>query len=365
MFVVITRSFPPEIGGMQNLMEGLSNSLVEHGPVKVFADNFENTERYDKNSKLNIIRISGLKLFRKYRKAKIVSQFIKENDNIRAIFFDHWKSIEHVHYDALKNIPTFCLIHSKEIFHPMGSNNNTRMIKALSKASFIVANSNFTKELAKKCGINENKIKIIFPGISPPLTIDEVINSKAREIIEDSFPNLITVARLDKRKNHDKIIMTVKNLQSEFPKIKYISIGTGDEEKNLKALVKQLKLENAVIFLKEIDSKLKSALTKNSNLFVMPSIIVKRSVEGFGIAFMEAASYGTPSIGGKDGGASDAIKNNITGMICDGNDISSIYESIKSLIKDKKYINYGDAAKEFSKNFYWNKIVKQYLKLIN
>ena len=59
-----------------------------------------------------------------------------------------------------------------------------------------------------------------------------------------------------------------------------------------------------------------------------------------------------------------AIKNNITGIICDGNDISSIYESIKNLIKDKKYVNYGDAAKEFSKNFYWNKIVKQYLKLM-
>ena len=41
MFLVSTRNFPPELGGMQNLMEGLSNALTNHGPVKVFADNHE------------------------------------------------------------------------------------------------------------------------------------------------------------------------------------------------------------------------------------------------------------------------------------------------------------------------------------
>ena len=38
--------------------------------------------------------------------------------------------------------------------------------------------------------------------------------------------------------------------------------------------------------------QLKLALIKNSNLFLMPSIIHKNSVEGFGITFVEAASYG-------------------------------------------------------------------------
>ena len=57
MFLVSTRNFPPDIGGIQNLMEGLSNALLNHGPVKVFADNVDNSESYDKNSKLDIQRI--------------------------------------------------------------------------------------------------------------------------------------------------------------------------------------------------------------------------------------------------------------------------------------------------------------------
>jgi phosphatidylinositol alpha-1,6-mannosyltransferase len=45
MFLVVTRSFPPEVGGMQVLMGGLSEALLEHGPVKVFADQFQNSEK--------------------------------------------------------------------------------------------------------------------------------------------------------------------------------------------------------------------------------------------------------------------------------------------------------------------------------
>jgi len=95
MFLISTRNFPPDIGGIQNLMEGLSNALLDHGPVKVFADSFEKSEEYDQNSKLNIERISGFKIFKKYRKANLIKEFINENE-LRAAFFDHWKSIENI-----------------------------------------------------------------------------------------------------------------------------------------------------------------------------------------------------------------------------------------------------------------------------
>ena len=100
MFLISTRNFPPDIGGIQNLMEGLSNALLNHGPVKVFADSFENSDEYDQNSELKIKRISGFKIFKKYRKANLIKEFINEN-NLRAAFFDHWKSIENIDPSAL------------------------------------------------------------------------------------------------------------------------------------------------------------------------------------------------------------------------------------------------------------------------
>ena len=97
----------------------------------------------------------------------------------------------------------------------------------------------------------------------------------------------------------------------------------------------------------------------------MPSRIEKKSVEGFGISFIEAASCGVGSIGGKDGGASDAILHNKTGLRCDGNDLNSIYESIINFFSNDRFNKFGEAAQKFSENFHWNKIVKNYLDLIN
>ena len=170
MFLVSTRNFPPELGGMQNLMEGLSNALTNHGPVKVFADNHENAIEYDQNSKLNIERISGFKIFRKYRKANLVKDFIKQNQ-IRACFFDHWKSIENIDLETLKKTKSFCLIHSKEINHPVGSSLNKRVLKSLGKADFIIANSKFTKELGLKLGLKD--IHVINPGCNYPIIVSE------------------------------------------------------------------------------------------------------------------------------------------------------------------------------------------------
>ena len=87
--------------------------LLNHGPVTVFADNYENSEKYDQNSKLNIQRVSGFKILENTEKANLVSDFIK-NNNLRAIFFDHWKSIENIDNEALKKTKSFCLIHSKK-----------------------------------------------------------------------------------------------------------------------------------------------------------------------------------------------------------------------------------------------------------
>ena len=363
MFVVVTRNFPPDVGGIQILMEGLCNSLLSHGPVKVFADQFENSGDYDKSSKLNIERISGFKIFRKYRKANLVSDYIRQNE-VRATFFDHWKSVENLKAETIKNIKTFCLIHSKEINHNLGSSLNKRMIKSLEKVNYIIANSNFTKNLAIAHGVKEAKINIIHPGCNYPIEIKDEYKKQAKDIFDNAFPKIITVARLDKRKSHQNILMTIKNLKPKFPNIKYVSIGDGEEMENLKTLRNELGLGNEVALMPNSSESLKVALLEQSDLFLMPSVIYKKSVEGFGISFIEAAAYGTGSIGGKAGGAGDAIKENETGYLCDGDNLSSIYEAIVKFYDNENYKRLGKNALNFSKNFSWDKIIKKYLRLI-
>ena len=159
--------------------------------------------------------------------------------------------------------------------------------------------------------------------------------------------------------------MALRNLKQIYPDIVYICIGYGDEEDNIKSLVKELDLEAQVMFFKDISDDLKNALVAKSNIFVMPSAIHKSSVEGFGLVYTEAAQYGIPSIGGKDAGASDAIDHEKTGLICDGNNLDEIYSSINLMLENKKYLEYGKNAKNSVSKFYWSNIVKQYKDILN
>ena len=361
MFLVVTRNFPPELGGMQNLMEGLSNALLNHGPVKVFAEAHSEAEIYDQNSKLNINRVSGFKIFRKFRKANLVKEFLSSNE-VRASFFDHWKSIENIEKNLLSKTKSFCLIHSKEINHPVGSSLNKRVLDALAKADHVIANSKFTKEFAMKLGVKN--VTVINPGCNYPIPINEEAKEFAKKIYGNASPRLITVSRLDRRKSHQTILMTIKNLLPKFPNLKYVSIGDGDEKKNLLKLRKELGLENNVELLFKSTEQEKVALLEQSNVFVMPSVIYKKSVEGFGITYIEAASYGKPSIGGIYGGESDAIKGGQTGYLCNGNDLNAIYDTLLKTLANDHYLELGANALEFSKDFGWEKIVKKYISLI-
>jgi len=360
MYLIVTRSFPPEIGGMQNLMWGLTCSLAKYNLVKVFADYHNEYKEHDEKVSFSIDRVGGIKLLRKHRKAYLVNEFIKKNKNVNCIIADHWKSLELIKTNKKK----ICLIHSKEINHKKGSFNNRRILKAFNNIDQVVANSEYTKNLAVEIGIDENKIIVINPGVFPAKDIDKSSIKAAENLLKNKNPRLITVSRFDKRKNHEKVIMALRNLKQIYPNIIYTCIGYGDEEENIKKLTKELELNEQVIFLKNISQGLKNALVSKSNTFVMPSIIHKTSVEGFGIAYVEAAQYGVPSIGGKDGGASDAIKNNETGIICDGNNLEEIYSSIDLILKNNSYLELGKKAKEYATKFEWDNIVKEYLKIL-
>ncbi len=360
MYLVITRTFPPELGGMQNLMWGLARSLSKLNLTKVFADYHENHVEFDNSVSFSIERIGGMKLIRKYRKSYMINDYLENNKNVECLIADHWKSLELIKTNKKK----ICLIHSKEINHSKGSGLNKKVLSVLNNVDHVVANSNYTKNLAIDLGVDERKIVVINPGVDPVVEVPKKYLDEAEEILKGKKNRIITVSRFDKRKNHEKVIMAVRNLKEIYPDITYTCIGYGDEEEKLKKLVIELKLEDQVTFLKDVPSNLKNALVLKSHIFVMPSIIYKKSVEGFGIAYVEAAQYGVPSIGGKDGGASDAIIHEKTGLICDGNKLEDIYSSIDNLFKNNKYLEYGKEAKNNSENFLWDKAIEKYKRIL-
>ena len=115
MFLIVTRSFPPELGGMQNLIWGLAKEMSKNFMIKVFADYHVNHKDFDEKENFSIERVGGIKFLRKIRKAQLINEFLKEN-KVDGIIADHWKSLELIKTNKKK----YCLIHGKEINHPLG-----------------------------------------------------------------------------------------------------------------------------------------------------------------------------------------------------------------------------------------------------
>jgi len=368
--VISTQCFQPVLGGMENLMKGLAENLHKKKyNIFVFADskNSLDEEKHDKHVGYEIVRYRGLKIIRKKKKSIDIKKFINFKKNINCIFCDSWKSAENLIKNKIaKTEKIFCLAHGNDILVKNNIIKRKRIIKTLSETSFIIANSYFTKKKITDLGIRSNKIKVIYPGVEK-FYFNSKKNNNTFKKYKNFKPILLTIARLEKRKNHKKIIYAVKDLIKDFKNLVYLIAGDGPEMKKIRKLIDKLNLKKNVKILGKVNEDDKAFLFKISDLHVMPTIQDKRSmsIEGFGISYIESGMHGIPSISSGLGGTKESVINGKTGIICNPNNISSIKDSIKKLLINKKaYKNMSVNSRNFSKEFLWKNTIRNYLKLI-
>ena len=365
MIIVLTQCFPSRIGGIESLLSNLAIGLGKKEKVIVFADRYHlfYDAIYDNQYKDKIIvrRTSGIKFFRRRKKIKELKLFI-ESKKVKLVIADTWKSLELcVNYLNEKKVPTLCLVHGNELL-AKDHKRSQRVIQTLDKVSTIVANSQFTVNLVNDLIPNKGKIKFVYPGA---IDLTKVKSDSFVEI--KGSPVLITLARLEKRKGHEAILKAVKELTSEFPKIQYIIAGEGPEKTHLQQLVKKYLLESNVFFAGLVNDFQKKYLFECVDLMVMPTLDERenRSIEGFGIAYLEAAFFGIPSIASDVGGTKEAVLHNKTGIII--NNIDDIYQSIHNLLinpNQRKKLG-ENARKRAVEDFNWDIVIKKYLDATN
>ena len=360
MILILTQCFPSRLGGIESLVSNLSLGLSKSEKIIVFADRHHMfyDAIYDNNHKDEILvrRISGLKFFRRRRKIKEIKPFI-ESQKVKLIIADTWKSLElGIDYFNTKNIPSICLAHGNELL----SNDlkkAQRIKNTLNKSTAVVANSLYTKKLVQELVKSTIIVDYVYPGAN------DLRNHKEHSLKEvNGEPVILTLARLEKRKGHAHIIHCIKKLLSDFPNIQYVIAGEGPEKRALQKLVNDKNLQNNVLFVGLVNDEQKKFLFERSSLMVMPTLdeSKSRSIEGFGISYLEAAFFGIPSIASDVGGTPEAVINNSTGVII--NSIDKLYQSMHDLlVNENKRILFGENAQRRShENFQWNTVTKKY-----
>ena len=363
MIVILTQCFPSKVGGIETLVYNIAKFLSKNKKVIVLADtqNISNDKIFDINEKnFQIKRFRGLKFLRKRKKLKELVNIFSLN-HIEAVISDSWKSLELPIIFLNKNkIPTISLIHGNEIIIK-NEKHKKRIQNILELTNGIVTNSNFTTKLLSEISNKLQNINVIYPGI-------DLTNKYTEERVNlnKGTPTLLTLARLEKRKGHSLILRSIYNLKNLYPKIQYIIAGEGYELENIKKLIKKYSLEQNVNLVGTINENQKNYIFSKTDIMVMPTSdeIHEKSIEGFGISYIEAAKFGIPSIASNVGGTPEAVLHKNTGLII--NEISELDDAIQKLIEDKNFrFELGENAKiRAEKELNWETQINKYNKLI-
>ncbi len=89
-------------------------------------------------------------------------------------------------------------------------------------------------------------------------------------------------------------------------------------------------------------------------LYVQASQTLARSVEGFGLSFLEAGFYGKPSAGFRSGGVVEAVVDGETGLLVPEGDVPALTEAIARLLGEGALRErMGVAAREHALELRW------------
>lgn len=307
--------------------------------------------------------------------AKIQVPFFLLSQMFSMIWLVHKRNIDLVHahwvipqgfiaaiLKKIYKIPLIITVHAGDIF-PL-KNKILRFFAgwAINSSDYCTVNSKATKNEILKLK-NKQNISIIPMGVDLNLFSPDKKSGLLRKNLKISGPMLLSIGRLAEKKGFRYLIKAIPDVIKKFPKVKLVIIGDGPEKNKLSSIVRDLNLDDNVLFLGELRNKLLPSYYASSDVFILPSIIAQSGdTEGLGVVLLEAIASGTAVIGSNVGGIPDIIKDNITGLLVKQKDPKQIADAILRLLSDKNLrTNLSKNAQEHIRdNYSWDIVLRKF-----
>ena len=354
-YLIVTQTYPPRTGGMQNVMHAITTKLSSINETHVFPDHYFKLKNSD--SKIYIHNNFSPKLLRPFIKKKLVSNIYKDED---IIICDSWKSLNAVPYKAKKII---VFAHGQEFLSIQKK--KKRIKDNLNRVNSIVCSSSYTSKLISQLNLT-NVPKAVIP---PTYSLNKISNYKKNVNKKTDKVSLLTISRLEERKGIIPVLKSLSEMNNndELKPFFWNICGEGLQANEIKEAIKNLNLSNNAQLVGKVTGNEKQSFLEKADLFIMPSYKVNDSIEGFGISYIEAAAYGVPSIAGIDGGVRDAVIDSETGWCVNPLDKSALSKTLQNAINNKDIREqYGiDAQKKFLDYFLGEKVFRKFMDTIS
>lgn len=232
----------------------------------------------------------------------------------------------------------------------------------------IIAISQFTRAVAIERGIHAERIRIVTPGVDAARAEPGAAAQFRREQGLGARPLLLAVGRLARRKGLVEFIEHgLPQVVARHPDVMLVCIG-GDPVTSLsgnrgglaaaaQASAMRLGLSGNLRMLGSVPDGVLAAAYQASQVHVFPVLDLPGDAEGFGIVALEAAANGLPTVAFAVGGVPDAIAAGRSGTLISSGNYAEMARAILQILDTPAEQEVRrTACLEHAREFAWDRI---------
>jgi phosphatidylinositol alpha-1,6-mannosyltransferase len=335
--LLISQDFPPESGGIQTYAYEISRRLAERCSLfTAIVPKRIAGEKMDREIPGKILRLpvrpDMLPLA-----AIPVLPFLAAEGRFQVALHTQWQTaVASLISRRLTGYPGTIVVaaHGRELrYEPNWIVTRLRPI-VTGRVDRFIAVSQFTAGLLQAERVPPARITVVGNGTDPGVFYPADATPLRRSLGLENKTVLLTVGRLTPHKGIDTTLHALGLLKADFPDLHYLIVGKGPDRDRLERLARAGGITEQVHFVGAVPPRELPEYYNACDAFIMASRLDGADVEGFGIAFLEAAACGKPVIGGRSGGTEDAVLEGETGLLVDPGDVRAVADSIRTLLED-------------------------------
>lgn len=167
---------------------------------------------------------------------------------------------------------------------------------------------------------------------------------------------VLTISRIHPRKGQKLVIEALNRLPEPLRgQVEYWVVGSGRDQhrRDLERAAEQSTVP--VIFKGRLHGEALGEAYAAGEVFVLTSLPDPKSIESFGIVYLEAAAYGKPVVAARVGGVHEAVRDGETGLIVEPSNAEAIANALQHLLEHPEQARaMGEAGKSWAKQFSWS-----------
>ena len=238
---------------------------------------------------------------------------------------------------------------------------------ALAADRVIATDESLFDPVLRHLPVTETVVRVI-PNAVDIQRIDRITESvvgselSARYGLHQGDSILLSVGRIEQNKGFHILAQALSRLAVRQPGIRWrwLIVGTGTYEPELRKLVRRLSLTERVIFVGKLEERDLHACYQAATLFLHPTLY-----EGSSLVTLEAMTHALPVVATRVGGLPDKIETGVSGWLVNPGDITGLSQAVgNALLEPGRLVAMGRAGRSIVENkFAWPAVIQQLLGL--